>query len=143
MKKYLIAFVALLLVATGCGNTKKLECSTEISGLHQDVIVEYDGEDIKSMEMIMSYDAATLTQLGVTDSNRELFVSSMETEVCTMYNAHNGVKCAVTTPNGGLTVTIDIDYPKIDQNAKDSLSLNYQSYDSLKADLTEQGYTCK
>ena len=65
MKKYLIAFVALLLVATGCGNTKKLECSTEISGLHQDVIVEYDGEDIKSMEMIMSYDAATLLQACV------------------------------------------------------------------------------
>ena len=46
MKKYLLALVALLVVATGCGNTKKLECSTEIQGLHQDVVAEYDGEEI-------------------------------------------------------------------------------------------------
>lgn len=143
MKKYLLALVALLVVATGCGNTKKLECSTEIQGLHQDVVAEYDGEDIKSIKMIMTYDAATLKSFGVTDSNRELFVSEMESEVCDAYNAHTGVKCVVTTPDGGMNITIDIDYPKIDQRAKDSLSLNYQSYDSLKSDLTKQGYTCK
>ena len=87
MKKYLLALVALLVVATGCGNTKKLECSTEIQGLHQDVVAEYDGEDIKSIKMIMTYDAATLKSFGVTDSNRELFVSEMESEVCDAYNA--------------------------------------------------------
>ena len=65
MKKYLLALVALLVVATGCGNTKKLECSTEIQGLHQDVVAEYDGEDIKSIKMIMLLVYARVTILRV------------------------------------------------------------------------------
>ena len=144
MKKFLAVFVAvMLLVVTGCGNTKTLTCSTNISGLNQDVVVKYDGEDIKSIEMVMTYSASALSEMGVTSETMDLFVSTMKSSVCDTYNAYEGVSCDVTSPNGGLEVVVKLDYPKLSQEAKDDLSFNYQSYDSLKADLEEQGYTCK
>ena len=143
MKSKLIVLALLVLITAGCGNTKKLECSADVAELKLDIITEYDGDDIKSVKRVMSYDASALTAAGVTDENREIFISSMKSEVCAAYSAYNGIKCEITTPNGGLNITIDIDYSKIDQGAKDALGLNYQTYDALKASLTEQGYTCK
>ena len=143
MKTKVFALLMLLLVMTGCGNTKKLECSANVSDLNLNVTIEYDGDEIKSVKRVMSYDASALTAAGVNDQNREIFISSMKSEVCAAYGAYNGIKCEVTTPNNGLNITIDIDYAKIEQSAKDAFGLNYQSYDAFKENLTEQGYTCK
>ena len=145
MKK-IITFCLVMVIAlvmTGCGNTKKLECSAKVSELNLAVTVEYNGDEIKTVKRVMSYDASALTSAGVNEQNREIFISSMKSEVCAAYSAYNGIKCEVSTPNNGLNITVDIDYSKLEQGAKDSLDLNYQSYDTLKENLIEQGYTCK
>lgn len=143
MKRYFIALITLLLFITGCGNTKKLECSTDIYDFNQSIIVEYKEEEIKNVKLIMAYDAETLRKNNVTAENRDLVVSSMEKEVCSMYKVYQGINCTVTTPNSGMTITIEVDYPKTDQTAKDALNLNYKTYDELKSSFTETGYTCK
>lgn len=143
MKSKLIILLIILSVMTGCGNTKKLECSAKVSELNLAVTVEYNGDEIKTVKRVMSYDASALTSAGVDEQNREIFISSMKSEVCAAYSAYNGIKCEVSTPNNGLNITVDIDYSKLEQGAKDSLDLNYQSYDTLKENLIEQGYTCK
>ena len=142
MKKYLALLVAVLLVVTGCG-TKKLECTGNISGLKQDVVIEYKGEDIKSLEMDMSYDKDTLEGMGITSDLLDTFISSMDAQVCPVYEAYEGVTCSTSEQNGGIRILITMDYGKLTQEAKDELSMNYQSYDSTKKDLEAAGYTCK
>ena len=50
MKKYLIALVALLVVATGCGNSKKLTCTMEEDGSKEEMIMTYKKDELVKIE---------------------------------------------------------------------------------------------
>ena len=105
MKKYLIALIALLVVVTGCGNTKKLNCTIEEDGTNGVMNMEFDkNDDLTKLTMTMSEEF----EEELTKEELEMY-KSFSSLACAEFPTEN-VECEVnvTTKKMELTVTYNI-----------------------------------
>ena len=141
MKKYLIVFVAvMLLVVTGCGNTKTLSCSLEEDGQKAVVDMEFGDNDVLT-KMTMTMSVALEEEL--TDDEKAMMESYMEL-MCDAYD-YEGIDCKVDTGSKSVDVVITMNLDKM--SAEDKTEMGYSdaeaTYDAMKKAAEEDGYTCK
>ena len=140
MKKVLTLFVvAMLLVVTGCGKGKTLECSADVAGTKQKMAVEYDGDKIKKMTVSLVISKATVGELSTSGTD----VKALESLFCSTYTSMEGIDCSMSTKGSDYEMKVVVDYKKIDDATKKSLGYEEKPMDSLKEELEGQGYTCK
>lgn len=138
MKKYLVVLVALLLVVTGCG-AKKLTCTMTEDGQTMEAVMEFDKNDeVTSIEMNMTMPF----EEELSKEEQETYSSYMQV-LCSMYD-YEGVDCNVNTSSKAVDVVIKMDLEKMsDEDRNNVTGTEGTTYDEIKADLEESGYTCK
>ena len=140
MKKYLIALVALLVVVTGCGNTKKLTCTETDEGTETVAVMEFDKENAMTK---MTVTATEKFEKELTKEELEMYqgISSL---ACASFTAES-VECEVNVTSKELKLVVSYDITKMtdEELAEAGLTKENTTYDAAKKDLEDDGYTCK
>ena len=147
VKLFGILAISVLFI-TGCGNQKTLTCSMseEDDGLsmNQELNVVYEEDKIANVRMSMD---AKITD----DQYQEywdMFVSTMESQ----YEEKNadGIKVSTKSNDDNYTfnITLDVDLEKASADDLatydlEDLADETATYEELKEQLEESGYTCK
>lgn len=138
MKKYLIALVALLVVATGCGNSKKLTCTMTEDGAKEEIVMTYKKDDLAKIEM-------TSTTVSEEEISKDE-IAMYEGFVCGMLNAMSEqVDCKVSAKGKELTMKVTMNIEKMTAEELEELGYKAEetSYEDMKKAAEEDGYTCK
>ncbi|MDD3187211.1 MAG: hypothetical protein PHD02_01910 [Bacilli bacterium] len=139
----LISIFFLIIAITGCGNEKKLTCTqtitTENYGTQAITSVTSFKNDTISKQTIT-------TEITLSDAMaiyKDEFFTSMQESTNDMLNK-NGIEVSYTENENVITENITITIADLDDNSKDLSNINSEeSYDELKADFENNGYTCK
>ena len=140
MKKYLIALVALLVVVTGCGNTKKLTCTMTEDGENAKAVMEFDKEDkLTKMTMTMSQDF----EQELTKEEVELYQGVMSA-ACASY-PDEYADCEVKVDKKKMEIIVSYDVSKMTDEQIEEMGIDKttMSYDEMKKDAEADGFTCK
>ena len=134
MKKMLfgVAALAVVFTATGCGG-KKLTCTQKEDSMEAKYTLSFKNNKISTINMKM-------TMSGVADQATDDMVKAM----CDSFKEEEEFKGAVTkceTKKSGkdIIVNANIDASKV----KESTFSASKSYDDVKKELTDKGYSCK
>ena len=153
MKKLILALLATLLLVsgTGCGQkAKKLSCTkSDEAGGKDNVNINYEGDKITAISVITEMEI----EPDMTD-----FVVGLLSYSYSVYDAVKGITTSTVANEDKtvVTITINIDYKKLDKEALAKLVESIGSTDSLASDFTNttsmkkyrtkletEGYTCK
>lgn len=139
MKKSLIVFMAIMLLAmTGCGNTKTLTCTAEEDGQKTVVTMKFKDDKLTTMvqDMTLEFD-------NELEESEQTMVKSYLDLACSAYD-YDGVECKVSASAKSASIYLSIDITKLNDEAKEELEYSGdETYDSLKNEAEEDGYTCK
>lgn len=135
-----LASFIFLVILTGCGSEKKLECSLsdEENGLYQTMNLSFDSKDLlKSgtikQEIKLSEDMAPYLDT-IKESAEEEFNSS----------DYSGMDVQITdNEKDTITVTIGFDAEEASKAMGEELDEDSDNYTSIKESLETEGYTCK
>ena len=139
MKKYLILLVAMLLVVTGCGG-KELSCTLEEDGQKAVVDMKFGKDDIVTeLKMTMSVPL----EEELTDDEKATMESYMGL-FCAAYD-YEGIECKTNTKSDAIEIVITMDMDGMSAETKTEMGYTDEegTYDAMKKDLEESGYTCK
>lgn len=142
MKKFLFLFVGVL-VCTGCSQ-KSLKCYIDSkiddnTSTHKEYSIVFKNDIVSNFDMSID---VTLTDVDdVTSDNLKASVNDVFKE----YSNMKGVNYSYNDKDNGFIISTKFDFNKIEKNDKDKVSiLNYKkSYDAIKLDLENDGFTCK
>lgn len=139
MKKYLLVLVAMLLVVTGCGS-KTLTCTLEEDGQKATSVVKFDKNDVATsatQSMTLEFEE------GTSEEDKENSKAYMDL-LCSVMD-YEGVECSTEIKSNALEVKITMDFEKMSAEDKESAGYTEEesTYDAVKKELEEQGYTCK
>ena len=139
----------MVLFLTGCGNDNKtLSCtlSEDQDGVTMGQTMEIDFENDKMSYVTMSIDTKATDSLY--EENWDLFSNMMASQFEEVEK--DGFKITTTndSDNKTFSVIIEVDPKKASTDDLDEYSLedivgDDSTYDELKNDLEEEGYTCK
>ena len=141
MKKYLIGLVALLVVATGCGNKgKELTCTGDENGVKRAITINFDGND----------KAKKITITGKNNYEREITKEELEASkpyldtLCDSY-PHEAADCEVNADTKGLEIVVVYDITKMTNEEIEELGFDDATltYENAKEHFEEDGLTCK
>lgn len=146
MKKIFVIFIMIFsFVLTGCGNTKKLECKK--------VYEEYNETDTYSLEYTKDGILKSVTyNVLMTDYIEGELTTSERAELnseCDWVNevGMKNLKCQVNIKGKDVEMVItatDIDKMTADEIERADLDdFTDYTYDELKSELSDAGYTCK
>ena len=140
MKKYLAVLVALLVVATGCGNTKKLNCTIEKNGMNGAYNMEFDKNDqLTKMTMIISEDFDE----ELTKDEVEEYKTTVDA-ICKGYNTdYVDCKTEITTKLRKATVTYNINKMTDAQKEQEGVTKEETTYEAMRETVEGLGFTCK
>lgn len=144
MKKYFYSFLALsLLFLTGCGS-KTLKCSRDNSysddmKMYQNLNVTFNGDSVSKLSMDMDIQLSE-DYLEFKDS----LIESIESEFSTFVN-EKGLSYSTSVRDDGFVFKLKVNFNRLSAEAKNELDIidSENSYDSIKNELEETGYTCK
>ena len=140
MKKYLIALVALLVVVTGCGNTKKLNCTMEEDGTKGVMNMEFDKED-NLTKLTLKMTEEFETELTKEEVETYKGVSSI---ACAAYNAdYTDCKVDVTSKALELEVVYNVTKMTDEQREEEGFTKEATTFEAMKKDAEDTGFTCK
>ena len=137
MKKYLIALVALLIITTGCGNTKKLTCTLEKEDSTNEMVMTYEKD-----ELVKVVGTSTIyAKEEVSEDDLKLY----ETFTCELLGSGEHVECSVEANGKNVEVKIVMDLAKMTDAELEEMGYSKEnsSYDEMKKDAEADGYTCK
>lgn len=141
MKKILMsmALIITLVSLTGCGSSKTLTCTETSSdnGFSTEKVVY----EFKKDKIIKATETASITAEGDFAQYIDDYKKSAQTTV-DGYNKVNGISAKVEADNNTVSVVAEIDPSKMSESEFSARSMG-ETYDSMKAKLTEKGYTCK
>jgi len=141
MKKYVVALLGIvLLVITGCGNSKTLSCSIEENEQISVVDMKFSEEGIlKTIELKRT----KMFEEELTKQGREYMDSYMKV-YCSGYDME-GVSCTSETGTSSSKLMISVDLDRmLDEDKSDIISeTDDLTYDSIKSKITDNGYVCK
>ena len=137
MRKNLIFLTVILIIVTGCGNTKKIECVANEDGYKTTVKLVYNDDLLDDMTVVYEYD----------NSNQDLTndqINELENFICGMFSSEN-VNCIVNRNTNTVDVTIKLDFDKMSEEEMEIYGYTKENiqYDIFKADIEKEGYTCK
>lgn len=140
MKKYLIALVALLIVATGCGNGKKLTCTKEDDEANSVVNIQFDKNDVvTTMEIV----ATTKFEKELNETEK----AALEEYAATMCEDYpdDFADCKINVSSKSLELKITYDIANMTEEEKEEFGFSEESgtYDEMKKDAEKDGFTCK
>lgn len=129
-----------LLVLTGCGEEKTLECNIseteEGMEVSQKVLVKFKGNKVDGMDMIHD--------IKVPDEMKSL-VSTLESTMNEQFKNQKEFKDAkveTSSKDNTITVKVSMDAKTI-ADASDGIIDYKGNYDDIKAELEKEGYECK
>ena len=139
MKKYLALLVAVLLVVTGCGE-KKLTCTMDDESGSEKMVYTFNKDNVATKV------DATMTSKFDTELSKEeqeSYKSLLDT-MCALYDG-DAYKCSVdvSAKEYSLTITMDINKMTAEEKEEAGYTEKEATYDYLKENLEESGYTCK
>ncbi len=146
MKKCLGVALAVIMVGTltGCGSSKTLKCSQTLSEtddmtMKQDLKFTFNKDEVSVMSAVQT--------IEVSDDYKS-YLSELEDglkDEMEQYEDVAGYSYDLKTKGNTVTFTLTADLAKMDEEAKEDLSLDETgvSYDDIKKAYEEQGYTCK
>lgn len=138
-----IPTLALLLLVSGCGNTKVLKCtmsdSTDGMELSQTIKATFKKDAVTKMDMEM--------KMTVDDEFKDYIddmADGLKSEFSNLED-QKGVNISTDTNGNVVTFKMTADLSKMDDEAKEELDMvgTSETYDQAKKELEEEGYTCK
>lgn len=143
MKKRILMSAALMITLatlTGCGSKKTLTCTqtTSDSGFANSdkVVYKFEKDKVSSAKQTSS-----ITVEGDYAQYIEDYKKSAQ-EAVDSYNKLDGISAKVETGTNKISVIVEMTPSKMSESDYTLYSMG-ENYDSMKAKLTEQGYTCK
>ena len=142
MKKMLLGAVSLvsLVALTGCGDKKTLTCTSNSSdnGFTNEItaVYEFDGNKMTKVTQTSS-----ITAEGDFAKYIDDYKDSAQT-TADGFHKLNGFSAKVEASNNKVSVVVEMNPKKMSTDDYESYSMG-ENYDSMKAKLTDQGYTCK
>lgn len=142
MKKVGVLFLGIisLSILVGCGNTKTLTCTqTSEEGLEGKVVIKFKDEKIVSGEQTM--------KMILPEGSEEYFDTLKEALNSSTESLKDIEGIEVNSQDNGKNeaeVSVSFDYDKLNDYAKDELSLSdADSYDELKTNFEDLGFICE
>lgn len=143
-KKLYFCIIGLcLFFLTGCGKNS-LNCSINRDygddlKIYQELKIKFSNNHVSKLNLSMN---ASLD--GEYVNNKSSLIESVENEFSRIPEK-NYVKYSSKDTSEGFNFNVKINYNKLSDDSKKLVSvINYgSSYDSVKLDLEESGYTCK
>ncbi len=124
-------FILCCLILTGCGKTKDLECSLEISN---------DSDELElSVYSSYTFDGKNLIEAVMTTKTKANTKSSGSS--CQYFESEVGVLCEEKIEDDYLVFTVNIDGLEASEEFLISSNLNYE-YEELKNVYENVGYKC-
>ena len=148
MKKFFIgiSLMVIALLVSGCGakGTQILECSmtddeTEGMSLTDTVKATYTNDELQ--EIVLNYEITFTEEYA---DYIDVFASSFKEEFTYLEN-QKGITLTNDINENVFKFNIAADLTKMDDEAKEALDIveDNSTYESTKAGLEEEGYTCK
>lgn len=144
MKKFLsLVFLSVcLMLSSGCSN-KSLTCSKSIDKdvlkLDQEYRLKFNKDSVRSLSI--NIDAVS------TDSSVDLSNTILQTvkDKFSSYYDEKGISYSVSEKSNGFNFKIKINFNKVSSSTKSKIDIiNYSSsYETIKTDLEQDGFTCK
>lgn len=137
MKKYLIAVVVLLLVMTGCGNTKKLTCTLEKEKSKEVLTFNYKKDELVKVEGISTIYA----NKEVNEEDLALYGEF----TCSLLGDEEYIDCSIEPKGKNVEITITMDLENLTDAELEEMGYAKEnsSYEEMKKDAEADGYTCK
>lgn len=140
---YLGCLVLGLLFFTGCGS-KSLSCTRENNYsdemiMNQDLSVSFKNDKVSKLSMDMD------VKLGESYASfKDSLIESVESEF-SGFSDQSGISYKTSKNDDGFNFKVKINFNKLSDDAKKNLDIvNYEnSYDGVKAELEDAGYSCK
>ena len=146
--KYLVIAFAMMIVLSGCGR-KSLTCTLDEKddtlNTYQEMKMEFKKKQIKTLEMNFKFEATN----EEIKNNWQLFSKTLD-ESYSEYKSGKGINVTTNSDSNkyvySISIKVDLDKATKDELQKmelgDILDSN-DSIDKVKADMEENGYTCK
>ena len=132
MKKFVIYFIVIINVIfmSGCGKTKKLECTQSNDIMSTKTQTVFKNDKIKSMTVVYSYDISNYSS----ENKEELKKQDLCDTLDKSENDYKGkfLNCKQDYRNNSIVVIADIDVKK-----------EVNSYEQLKKELEVAGAKCE
>jgi len=132
-----------MILITGCGN-KTLKCNRDNSysdemKMYQELELKFKSDSVSKLSMNMSVELGE-EYLDFKDS----LLQSVESEFAD-FSDEKGLSYSSSNNDSGFDFKLKINFNKLSDSAKNNIDIvNYESsYESVKADLEESGYSCK
>lgn len=142
--KLCIPFLALVLLVSGCGDTKVLECtmtddSSEGMEMSQTIKATYRKDSLTKVDMTMK-----VTVDDEYADYMDMLEKSLTSEFTNLED-QKGITMDTKTKNNVLTFSLIADLNKMDDEAKEELDMveDTGTYKDAKESFEEEGYTCK
>lgn len=135
-----VALVATLVTLTGCGSKKTLTCTqtSSVNGFtnKNEIVFNFKNDRVEKAKKTSSVVAEGDFAQSI-DYYKDSAQSSSD-----KYNKLSGFEAKVESDNNKIVLIVDMTPSKMSESDFDSNNMG-ENYDSMKAVLTEQGYTCK
>ncbi len=136
MKRKLIALTALLVTAvtlTGCGNTKTLTCTATENGEKETYTYKFSKDKLTKATIKAEMEAES-------EEQAQEYKKSAEEEGAGLFEGE-GITTKVEVKGKKVMATIEMDIEKMSE--EDKATVANKTYDEIKKEAEEDGYTCK
>lgn len=131
-KKSILLVGGVLLLTTGCGNSK-LTCTSEVQGVETEAVISFKDKKADSVKMAMSMDMPDGTKI---DDISEPFKDTFE------QMGYKNVEVKEKNDKVNISLEADIDTFMKAQNMSEK-DKDELTYDKLKESFESQNWTCK
>ena len=136
MKKNILMFLIIVLVTSGCGNTKNLICTKKVNKSSVEYNIKYKDNNIKTMKFYYNMDLTSYSNKQISMVQKQDFCSKLKDNMKTFKDAFNNCKQEIVDEH--LKVTTNIDISKISKTTLDKISTS----DKTKSLMEKQNYKC-
>ena len=142
MKKGRIAaftlMAAALVAVTGCGAgaSKKLVCTTKVSGVDVTFIVKFEGKKVKEMDFAYDMDLSSYSDAQISAIEGQELCPTIKQSFTGYQDAFKNCKQKVESKH--LKIVADLDVSKLSSDVKDTMV----SPEKAKEGLEKTGFTC-
>lgn len=152
MKNFLmLAIVSIcIFTVTGCGSVKTLTCTLEDESSYDEI--ENTGKQVKlefnnEGDKILKYSQGMYITYNSSVSDEDFNNSYDEAKsVCDGYKEYTAVTCKATKEGKKISLVTEVNVEKANAKTIEDFYLDEmegKTYDSMKKDAEENGYTCK
>lgn len=136
--KVLGLVVMVCVLMTGCGDSgKKLTCKGKEGNADTEAIVKFDKEEKINFVTIKSSSEATSKE------EAKAAKTILDTTYGPQFEKVEGVSYKSEVKNKRVTMILDIDISKTADDVKASFATSASTYDEIKKEYEDKGYSCK